>query len=302
MKMFKSVLGSVLVGTLALSLAACNANDIGNKRESTRDVLVFVTSNAGMAREKALSHGLKVKAISADSAESQLIQALLNSPGKEFFVAINPAQRKVIQAGMVSDKVNQVEMENVFRRLKQVSKAGNQQWSRLSPQTPGHAKLVVFSDFQCPYCKMMETLTEQWQAQYGDKLEVEMVHFPLPSHEHAFEAAEAAECARAQGRFDEYKTKLFERQDVLSDWTFNNLSAEMDLKQKDFVACRMQHQQRKKVRQDQYFGEYMGINGTPSVFLNGEQLTNITPDQIQGKIQEALTHPAPVAEAPKPAL
>lgn len=70
--------------------------------------------------------------------------------------------------------------------------------------------LVVFSDFQCPYCQRHETTLQQVLVAYGDKVRLVFYEFPLTSlHENAQKAAEAAECAADQDKFWEMHDKLF---------------------------------------------------------------------------------------------
>lgn len=293
------LLALLMLCGVVMGCQPANSND---RAKGSRELQVYITNNAPDVREKALSYGLDVKTIDGNSTESQLIQALLNSPTDKYFVVINPYHKRYIAGGAVSNESDKAELDSLFREMKQVSKAGEQQLPRLFPSQKGHARLVVFSDFQCPYCKMLEAVTNQWKQQYGDKLELEFIHFPLPSHEHAFAAAEAAECARAQGKFDEYKDALFENQESLSEYTFNRLANQVKLDYRQFTRCTSLHQERKKVRQDQYFGKYMGISGTPTMVLNGDELImGKTPEQIQAMIEESIgaLPPAP-AETESP--
>lgn len=282
------------VGCQSSSSETVGLAEAGNDKE----LLVFVTDNAVQVREKAESYGLKVKTIDAKSTASQLVQTLLNSPSEEYFAVINPVIKRYIAGGAISDEIDPFEIDNLFRRLKQVSKAGANQLQRLSPETKGNARLLVFSDFQCPFCQKMEEILPKLKSKYGENLEIDFAHFPLPSHELAFEAAEASECAREQNRFEEYKAELFSQQKSLSDYTFQQIARKLQLDRKQFSKCLSLHQQRKKVRQDQYFGQYMGIHGTPTLVLNGEMLSGIeSPEQIEERIDKILpehsSSPAP---------
>jgi protein-disulfide isomerase len=256
--------------------------------KNDRELVVFITDNAVMVREKALSYDLKVKTIESNSPAAQLIQSLLHSPTDKFFAVINPVTNAYITGGAVSDKVPPEQIETMFRGLKQASRVGSEQIGRLLPENKENVRLVVFSDFQCPYCKLMDNLVEQWQSEFGPRLEVDMIHFPLPSHKQSFAAAEASECARQQGKFEAYKEALFDNQDQISEYLLRYLPGRLKMDVRQFNQCFTLHQERKKVRQDQYFGQYLGINGTPTVFLNGTMLFNLPPEQIKAKIQEAL--------------
>lgn len=72
--------------------------------------------------------------------------------------------------------------------------------------------IVEFSDFQCPYCIRASATIEQVMNSYGDKVRLVFKNYPLPNHQFAQKAAEAALCANDQGKFWEYQAKLFESQ------------------------------------------------------------------------------------------
>lgn len=69
--------------------------------------------------------------------------------------------------------------------------------------------LVVFSDFQCPYCIRHEATLKQIMSAYGDQIRLVFYNFPLSFHQYAQKAAEAAECAADQDKFWEMHDKLF---------------------------------------------------------------------------------------------
>lgn len=76
--------------------------------------------------------------------------------------------------------------------------------------------IVEFSDFQCPFCSRVHPTVKQVIKEYGDKVALVYKHFPLNSiHPRAQKAAEAAECAKDQGKFWEFHDQLIENQ---TDW------------------------------------------------------------------------------------
>lgn len=88
-----------------------------------------------------------------------------------------------------------------------------------SSKGPKDAKVMIveYSDFQCPYCGRAFPTVNQVLKEYNGKVRLVYKHFPLVSiHPHAEKAAEAAECAKAQGKFWEFHDKLFPTQ---ADWS-----------------------------------------------------------------------------------
>lgn len=77
--------------------------------------------------------------------------------------------------------------------------------------------IIEFSDFQCPFCSRVLPTVKKVLSEYGDKVQFSYKHFPLVSiHPRAAKAAEAAECAKDQGKFWEFHDQLFENQ---TDWS-----------------------------------------------------------------------------------
>lgn len=78
-------------------------------------------------------------------------------------------------------------------------------------------KIIEYSDFQCPFCSRVHPTVKKILSEYGDKVVLVYKHFPLVSiHPRAQISAEAAECAKDQGKFWEFHDQLFEHQ---TDWS-----------------------------------------------------------------------------------
>jgi protein-disulfide isomerase len=72
--------------------------------------------------------------------------------------------------------------------------------------------IVIFSDYQCPYCARLEPTIKQVLEQYNGKVKVYFRDFPLSFHQFAQKAAEASRCAGEQGKYWEYHDTLFQKQ------------------------------------------------------------------------------------------
>ena len=130
--------------------------------------------------------------------------------------------------------------------------------------------LVEFSDFQCPYCKQFNTVTDQVLTDYKDKVRVVFKNYPLTTiHTMAQKAAEAAECAADQNKYWEMHDQLFENQSSLSIENFKLWAKELGLKEKTFNACLDDGKKAAKVTADQTYGDSIGVSGTPTSFVNG---------------------------------
>ena len=70
-------------------------------------------------------------------------------------------------------------------------------------------EIVEYSDFECPFCARASSTVQRIRETYGERVRLIYRDFPLSNHAQAFKAAEAAQCAHAQGRFWEYHDRLF---------------------------------------------------------------------------------------------
>ncbi len=115
--------------------------------------------------------------------------------------------------------------------------------------------------------------------------------FPLGFHDRAQAAAEAAQCAHAQGKFWEYHDKLFENQKALQTEDLKKYAVDLGLDSDDFGECLDSERFRDDVVQDQREGSTFGVRGTPAFFVNGRFLSGSQPfDAFAKIIDEELEH------------
>ena len=151
--------------------------------------------------------------------------------------------------------------------------------------------VVEFADYQCPFCRKAEALTEQLLTDYEGKIRLVFRQFPLPSHERAEKAAEAALCADDQGKFWEMHSRMFANQDKLSVDEIKEYAAAVGLDREKFDACLDSGKKAQSVAESRKDGEAAGVSGTPSFFVNGH-LAPIAGDyeELKAIIDWALTH------------
>ena len=130
--------------------------------------------------------------------------------------------------------------------------------------------LVEYGDYECPYCGAAHASVEQVRQAMGDDLRFVFRHFPLSQiHPHAYQAAEAAEAAGAQGRFWEMHHLLFANQDRLGLRDLIGSASALDLDLERFVTDLRGHAYAGRLREDFLSGVRSGVNGTPTFFVNG---------------------------------
>ena len=118
----------------------------------------------------------------------------------------------------------------------------------------------------------METYPEQVRIVFRD--------YPLPNHPFARPAAEAAQCANAQGKFWEYHDKVFENQATLQDERLKQFAVEIGIDPESFNACFDSGEFRDDVEADYRDGERLGVTGTPAFFINGRFISGAQPFEV----------------------
>ncbi|MBU3957585.1 MAG: DsbA family protein, partial [Nanoarchaeota archaeon] len=142
-----------------------------------------------------------------------------------------------------------------------------------------NAKVVVteYSDFQCPACGAAEAAAQDIAEFYSDRIKFVFRHFPLASHHYAQKAAEAAECAGAQGKFWEMHHKLFENQKALRASDLKTYAQQIGLNMTAFSQCLDSGAAAANVNADYNNGVAEGVRATPSFFINGRLIEGAAP-------------------------
>jgi len=176
----------------------------------------------------------------------------------------------------------------------EVKQAAASDWVR-GPSN-GKVVLIEYSDFQCPACGAYYPLVKQLEEAFPDDLTVVYRHFPLQQHKNAKAAAYAAEAAGKQGKFFEMHDRIFETQ---SDWSekdasqaeqmFIDQAQGLGLSVEQFKVDMASSDVRAKVTADSAEGTKVGVNSTPTFYLNGEKLLNPKSfEDFKALIDEAL--------------
>ena len=134
----------------------------------------------------------------------------------------------------------------------------------------GPLELVMFGDFQCPFCLGAQSVLRRVRERLGERLVFGFRHLPIPErHPLAPLAAEASEAAAAQGRFWEYHDTLFLAQPKLSRETMLAVGAELGLDVERIAAELEAGAHRPRVERDLDSAARSGATGTPSFYVNG---------------------------------
>jgi len=151
-------------------------------------------------------------------------------------------------------------------------------------------ELVMFGDFQCPYCLGAQSILRRVRERLGDRLLFGFRHLPIPErHPLAPLAAEASEAAAAQGKFWEYHDALYAAQPRLSRETMLEVGRDLGLDTERMEAEIDSGAHRDRVARDRASAEASGATGTPTFYVNGVRFFGA---YDAGSLVEALEAPA----------
>jgi protein-disulfide isomerase len=153
--------------------------------------------------------------------------------------------------------------------------------------------LIEYSDFQCSACEYYYPMVARLLNESSTTVRFVFRHFPLSQHANAMSSSMAAEAAGARGKFWEMYDLIFGNH---ADWTelpdptqkFVNYASELGLNADQFKNDTSSSTLRDKIQADQDGGVKIGINATPTFFVNGKVITNPSNyDQIKAIIDSA---------------
>jgi protein-disulfide isomerase len=160
--------------------------------------------------------------------------------------------------------------------------------------------LEEFGDFECPPCgKMSEPLSEL-QREFNPQLKLVFHNFPLPNHKHAREAAWAAEAAALQGKFWQMHDIIYKEQEAwakaldarpLLEAYAGYIGLDLERFKKDMNSDEVKF----KVETDRQKGVSLGVQNTPTIFINDKQVDpkNLAPQKFREQVEAAVKNAKP---------
>ncbi|KAA0255742.1 hypothetical protein FBQ97_06640 [Acidobacteria bacterium ACD] len=180
---------------------------------------------------------------------------------------------------------------------------------------PVDAKVTVieYADYQCPACASAQPVVKQLIGEYSDRVRFVFRDFPLEQiHPNALAAAEAAEAAETQGKYWEMHDKLFETQEEWKDLadpipTFTGYATALGIDGSKFRAELTNHTYRPVVKASAAGALALGVNSTPTFFINGKRLRGAPrvysefQALVEWAIRDASTSASPSSDTGAPA-
>jgi protein-disulfide isomerase len=142
--------------------------------------------------------------------------------------------------------------------------------------------LVLFSDFQCPFCKRVEETLASLEQKYGSDLRIVWKDYPLPFHEWAVPAAVLARVAFAKkgvkGFWQAHDT-LFEGQADLDEKTLKGIAKSLGLSWSEIHRANVDHRFADVLDESEELAKSLGVGGTPCAFVNGYRMAGALPSE-----------------------
>lgn len=156
--------------------------------------------------------------------------------------------------------------------------------------------LEEFADFECPPCASLHPVLKVMKQEFGPKLVIVFRQFPIAArHQHALSAARAAEAAASQGKFWEMHDLLYENQKTWHEAKdvepiFEEYASRIGLQVDRFKADLADQALQRRIILDRERGAWIGVNSTPTVFLNGREVPpdSLTTEKLRNLVRSEI--------------
>lgn len=148
--------------------------------------------------------------------------------------------------------------------------------------------IVVFDDFECPYCAKAVPLLKQVQGAYPKQAKLVFKNFPLKMHRNAEAAAIAGLAADRQGKFWPLHDLLFANYNKLNPQKIVDLAKQAGLDMAQFEKDRRDPKLKQQVQDEIREGQRIGVRGTPTLFINGRRVMKRDIKEMTRMIEEEL--------------
>ena len=150
--------------------------------------------------------------------------------------------------------------------------------------------VVEYSDYQCPFCSRVTPTLTRLKAKYGDQLRIVWKDFPIAAiHPQAHKAAEAAHCAGEQDKYWQYHDRIFANQSALDVEQLKEHAVAIGVEPDSFDTCLDSGRHAARVGEGVAEGKALGVNSTPTLFVNGRRVTGAQPYEVfEGLVEDEL--------------
>ncbi|MDD9950366.1 MAG: thioredoxin domain-containing protein [Zetaproteobacteria bacterium] len=158
--------------------------------------------------------------------------------------------------------------------------------------------LVEFSDFQCPACRSMHYILQTILPEFEGKVRLVFRNYPLdpscnpamsrPLHSHACKTAVLARCAGRINKFWEFHDAVFQQQPEINDKNLHLWAKSVGLSEEQIKTCLAAPHILDKIKDDIQLGQQLGVQGTPSIYINGKKFLGGSADELRMALKQSL--------------
>lgn len=148
--------------------------------------------------------------------------------------------------------------------------------------------IVVFTDYQCGYCARLLPKLNQVIEKNKDTVKIVTKNYPLPMHKNARKAAAAALTAHSMGKFNEFHEALYKNAAQLDDKKVGEIAASLGLDPDEFIKKMKSKKIQNQIKRDMSDAKKAEVRATPTVFINGKNLKNLSITGFQNAIDAQL--------------
>jgi protein-disulfide isomerase len=148
--------------------------------------------------------------------------------------------------------------------------------------------VVEFTDLECPACRRFQAIIREVLREYPQEVALVFVHTPLPGHRFAMQAARAADCAVAEGRFFPMVEAIFNKQDSLGLKSWGSFASDAGIADSASIsACARDTKPVSRIDAGLALAERFEVTGTPTVLVNGWRFLGPSKEQLNRAIEAA---------------
>ena len=210
------------------------------------------------------------------------------------FVIVVVVALATLGSGTILYRAKRPQLHNI-PDSQSVSVKGDKQSAHIRGNPDAPVTLEEFADFQCPPCSQFAPFAEELLREYDSRLRVVFRNFPLSGHEHAREAALAAEAAGLQDKFWEMHDTLYREQETWSKAPnarelFESYAGTIGLNVDQFKKDMDSDKVRERIDSDRALADSLGIKVTPTLFINNHPVDpkDKNPEGVRAAINAAL--------------
>lgn len=237
---------------------------------------------------------LVLKSVSADSNCYRKLTFESGSPKHDFVLYLSPDQRFLMPAVLDTTVDPEIAERIESARVEKLVTSGE---SPTFGNADAKVTIVEFGDFECPYCQRIASVLRDYVSEPGNNARLVFRNFVIPMHPWARTAASAAICADTarNGEFWKAHDFLFENQSTFTPANIQDrltafLKEEGNVDLAKFNECMRNHLPEDIISRDAELASEVGVQGTPTLFVNGRKLTGVlTLHQLDEAVKIAVT-------------